>query len=262
MPAGGAGSVGIGTAWTFRRIVPGGDSMVTRSSNLPLRSMSAAATTVTRLRSVPAGEPAGAVGVGLSTAWEGDGSGATDADVPGDVDGDPSGLDDGARIRRARESGLASGDADGSGPGSTDGSDPGSVEGSGAGACDGSGAPRRTAGPPAAMPGQTDPGRRPGGDHDHAGQQQCGLEHDDAAEEGSPAMRRLRHVDPSRWNAWSGIVTHPSPWGVQSVGIPRPWRSMLTAGRRQSAPWRCSRLEGADRRRPRRPRPRACSPRA
>ena len=49
MPAGGAGSVGIGTAWTFRRIVPGGDSMVTRSSSAPLRSMSAAATTVTRL---------------------------------------------------------------------------------------------------------------------------------------------------------------------------------------------------------------------
>ena len=50
MPAGGAGSVGTGTARTFRRIVPGGDSMVTRSSSFPLPSMSAAATTVTRLR--------------------------------------------------------------------------------------------------------------------------------------------------------------------------------------------------------------------
>ena len=96
MPAGGAGSLGIGTAWTFRRIVPGGDSMVTRSSNFPLRSMSAAARTVTLLRPVPAGEAAGAVGGGLSTAWEGDGSGATDADVPGVATGDPSGLDDGA----------------------------------------------------------------------------------------------------------------------------------------------------------------------
>ena len=101
MPAGGAGSVGTGTAWTFRRIVPGGDSMVTRSSSAPLRSMSAAATTVTRLRSVPAGEPAGAVGVGLSIEGEGDGSGEADADVPGDGDADPSGLDDGARIRRS-----------------------------------------------------------------------------------------------------------------------------------------------------------------
>ena len=136
MPAGGAGSFGIGTAWTFRRIVPGGDSMVTRSSNFPLPSMSAAARTVTLLRPVPAGEAAGAVGGGLSTAWEGDGSGATDADVPGVA----TAIHRQSAMATTDSTGGGLGDADGSGPGSADGSDPGFAEESGAGVCDGSGA--------------------------------------------------------------------------------------------------------------------------
>src|SRR6476659_2063773 len=149
MPAGGAGSVGMGTAWTFRSIVPGGDSMVTRSSSAPLRSMSAAATTVTRLDSPPAGGAADAVAVGLSSAV--DGPGVIDADGPGDAGGDPSGLADGeadstgaglvvaSRLGSGPDDERGAGEVDGSGAGSTDGCDPGAVVGPGVGACVGSG---------------------------------------------------------------------------------------------------------------------------
>ena len=99
----------------------------------------------------------------------------------------------GAEIRPVQD--WADGDCSGSG--STDGSDPGSVEGSGAGACEGSGcasadgwlscSDRRS---------RRILGEDRGGDHDEAGQQQCGLQQYDAAEEGSHAVRRLRHLDP------------------------------------------------------------------
>ena len=97
----------------------------------------------------PRAEPAGAVGVGLSSAV--DGPGVIDADGPGDADGDPSGLDDGeadstgaglvvaSRLGSGSDDERGAGEVDGSGAGSTDGCDAGAVVGSGVGACVGSG---------------------------------------------------------------------------------------------------------------------------
>ena len=197
MPAGGAGSVGTGTARTFRRIVPGGDSMVTSSSSLPLPSISAAATTVTRLRSLFAGGSAGAVGVGrrpsrrataqvrpmsqaMSTATHRESTMAPRirrVRAWGSPRAPPLALPT-ARVR-ARQ--TASGRGRPMAPARVLAMAPGSH--------------RRRAGFPAPLPEQRilSDGRRR--DHDGAGQQQCGLQQNDAGEEGSPAVRGLRHFD-------------------------------------------------------------------
>ena len=151
--------------------------------------MSMAATTVTRLRSVPAGGPAGAVGVGLSTETEGDGSGEADGEARGDGDADPVGWTRRWRLgcRPVRDwvepMSSGSGSADGSGPGPTDGSGDGRWRRLRL-RLGGRFRRRRILG--------DDRGR----DHGSPGQQQCDLQQDDAVEEDSPAAVRRLHLRP------------------------------------------------------------------
>jgi hypothetical protein len=63
-----------------------------------------------------------------------------------------------------------------------------------------------------------------GRDHDDAGQQQCGLQQNDAAEEGSPAVRRLRHSNPPTSRCRSGVLD--SSGAADALGVRMPTRSI------------------------------------
>ena len=237
MPAGGAGSVGTGTAWTFRRIVPGGDSMVTRSSSCAVAvdvggsdHGDAVASPCPRAN-LPVPSASGCRPGGRATAQARPMPMAPATPIHRD-----SAL--ATRIRRVRDwpsVGLGSGDAVRLGFG-LDGRlrIAGSVDGSGARCLR---RLRLRLGGRLAILLRCRSwrilGHDRGRDHDDAGQQQCGLQHDDAAEEGprggeetaslesplSSARSEACHMD--RWdaNVWAG-----SDHGSGFYDIPSRWQ--------------------------------------